>query len=110
MYNLILLVYIAWNCFNSYDALADAKIVAGTNNCNNPATPKALENNSTNRIITVTMEETTRRGIGQPVKRTFVISNLQPKERKNLGCQGCVQTSTGQYCQSYKVLAAYYNN
>jgi hypothetical protein len=95
---------------NLTDPIDDAEIVVGSQQCNQEWAASAIKNKSTNKFLAVTIEETKRLGTSNPTKKTIVISNIAPQEKRNVGCRGCGQTTTGRLCISYKILAAVYVN
>ncbi len=89
-------------------AIDDAKIVSGNGRCNKGWNAVNILNNSDSQYLTVTVQITvSKNGIAQPAT-TQVFARLAPKESRELGCAGCGQTTNGQLCNSYKVLAAIY--
>lgn len=86
----------------------DAKFVAGTKHCNKDWQAVDIMNNSGSRFLTVTVEESSSLNSTPWPKKTMVFHRLAPKEKRELGCKGCGNITTGRLCVSYKVLAAVY--
>ena len=85
------------------DPMTDAVKVPGSHFCNPEWKPVNIKNNSLSKYLTVTVEENSNNS-----KTTKVFERLAPQEQRELGCEGCGWTTTGQLCVGYKILAAVY--